>query len=62
MLPNVHQRWLTRHTEVLRLQALASDRAGLLTSLSKGLRVTLQSLILGAGAYLAIQHASPRAR
>ena len=57
MLPAVHRRWLTRHLEVLRLQSLASDRAGLLGSLSKSLRIALQSVILGVGAWLAVQNA-----
>jgi len=56
MLSNVRQRWLARHTKVLGLQALASDRAGLLTVSSRTLRILLQSLILGVGAYLAIQN------
>ncbi|MBB1074804.1 type I secretion system permease/ATPase [Rhodoferax sp. 4810] len=55
MLENVRHRWLTRHKQLLILQALASDRAGALSSLSKSLRVTLQSLVLGLGALLAIQ-------
>ncbi|MTW20209.1 type I secretion system permease/ATPase [Allochromatium palmeri] len=55
MLPRVHQRWFERHREVLRLQALASDRAAFLSNASKVLRITLQSLILGLGAYLVIQ-------
>ncbi len=55
MLQNVHQRWLARHIEMLKLQALASDRAGFLINTSKTVRITLQSLILGVGAYLAIQ-------
>lgn len=55
MLENVHQRWLTRHVEMLKLQSLASDRAGLLINASKTTRITLQSLILGVGAYLVIQ-------
>ena len=54
MLQNVHQRWLERHMETLRLQAVASDRAGALANTSKAFRIMLQSLILGAGAYLAI--------
>ena len=58
MLGRVHQRWFARHQEVLKLQALASDRAGLLANASKVLRVTLQSLILGLGAYLVILHVS----
>lgn len=55
MLGNVHRRWLNRHLEMLKLQSVASDRAGILTNASKALRITLQSLILGVGAYLAIQ-------
>jgi ATP-binding cassette, subfamily C, bacterial EexD len=55
MLPRVHQRWFERHREVLRLQALASDRAAFLSNASKVLRITLQSLILGLGAYLVIR-------
>jgi ATP-binding cassette, subfamily C, bacterial EexD len=57
MLPAVHRRWLARHLEVLRLQSIASDRAGLLGSLSKSLRIALQSAILGVGAWLAVQQA-----
>lgn len=56
MLPDIRRRWLERHRQVLGLQALASDRAGVLTSTSKTLRLLLQSLILGLGGYLAIQH------
>lgn len=55
MLPRVHQRWFERHREVLRLQALASDRAAFLANASKVLRIIMQSLILGLGAYLVIQ-------
>jgi ATP-binding cassette subfamily C protein EexD len=56
MAQNLHRRWLVRHLEVLRLQGLASDRAGVLTNASKALRIMLQSLVLGVGAYLAVQH------
>jgi len=55
MLENIHQRWLKGAEKVLFLQAIASSRAGLLTSLSKTLRMLFQSLVLGLGAYLAIQ-------
>lgn len=55
MLKQVHGRWLDRHVQVLKLQSLASDRAGIITGTSKAFRITLQSLILGSGAYLAIQ-------
>ncbi|EXJ15988.1 type I secretion system permease/ATPase [Imhoffiella purpurea] len=60
MIQRVHARWSERHHEVLRLQALASDRAGIMANLSKATRITLQSLILGVGAYLVIlQEATP---
>jgi ATP-binding cassette subfamily C protein EexD len=60
MLNNIHQRWLVGSNKILALQAQASSRAGLITSLSKTIRMLLQSLILGLGAYLAIlQEISP---
>ncbi len=60
MLNNIHQRWLLGSNKILALQAQASSRAGLITSLSKTIRMLLQSLILGLGAYLAIlQEISP---
>ncbi|NOQ64530.1 MAG: type I secretion system permease/ATPase [Methyloprofundus sp.] len=55
MLENMHQRWLKGSEKVLFLQAIASSRAGLFASISKTLRVLFQSLVLGLGAYLAIQ-------
>ncbi len=50
----LRDRWLARQSEVLELQAVASDRAGLLVSATKFLRAFLQVAILGVGAYLAI--------
>ncbi len=55
MLANIHQRWLKSSEKVLFLQAIASSRAGLIASISKTSRMLFQSLILGLGAYLAIQ-------
>lgn len=55
MLSKIRQRWLNGAVKVLNLQALASSRAGLLTALSKVLRLSSQSLILGLGAYLTIE-------
>jgi len=55
MLGNVRRRWLEGNIKVLDLQALASSRAGLLTALSKIIRLSSQSLILGLGAYLTIE-------
>lgn len=55
MIAPIQQRWMERHRSVLSLQALASDRAGVLTAASKMARLLLQSLVLGLGAYLAIE-------
>ncbi len=55
MLDDIHRRWLKGSEKVLFLQAIASSRAGLLTAVSKTLRMLFQSLVLGLGAYLAIQ-------
>lgn len=56
MLGNIRKRWFNGAIKVLELQAVASSRAGLLTSLSKIIRLSSQSLILGLGAYLVILH------
>ncbi len=56
MLPRIRQRWIERHQRVMGLQAIASDRAGALAATSKMLRLLLQSLILGLGALLAVEH------
>lgn len=50
----IFRRWQQDHSESLQWQAVASDKAGLLANLSKSLRMFLQSLILGVGAYLVI--------
>lgn len=48
-------RWSAMHRNMLHKQAIASDRGGILLSASKFVRMTLQTVILGAGAYLVIQ-------
>lgn len=55
MLSNIRQRWLGNSYDVLSLQSVASSRAGLIASISKIVRLSSQSLILGLGAYLVIQ-------
>lgn len=55
MLGNVRQRWMGGSYKILELQSQASSKAGLITSLSKIIRLSSQSLILGLGAYLVIQ-------
>ena len=54
MVNNLRQRWSVSRVEALALQALASDRAGVVVAAIKFNRMFMQSLILGLGAYLAI--------
>lgn len=55
MLGNLRQRWSSFNNQVLLNQSLASDRAGLLSAISKTFRQIMQSLILGIGAYLVLE-------
>lgn len=54
MLASVRTLWRSRHDEALLFQAHASDRAGILVAATKFVRMFLQTMILGVGAYLAI--------
>lgn len=54
MVGSIRARWRRQYAGVLGLQALASDRAGSIGSTTRFIRMTLQSLILGTGAWLAI--------
>ena len=54
MLTDLRNRWRSHADKVIDMQASASDKAGLVTAISKSSRTTLQSLALGLGAYLAI--------
>ena len=56
MLDSLMSRWSLRQKKVLLLQSRASDRSGIITSISKTFRLLVQSLILGLGAYLAVSH------
>ncbi|MDD5319902.1 MAG: type I secretion system permease/ATPase [Methylococcales bacterium] len=56
MLQNIRRRWVEGTRQVLVLQATASSRAGLISGLSKVIRLSSQSLILGLGAYLVIEN------
>jgi ATP-binding cassette, subfamily C, bacterial len=55
MLDALLKRWSRDRNFMLAAQAKASDRAAGLLSLIRFLRIAMQSLILGAGAYLVIQ-------
>jgi ATP-binding cassette subfamily C exporter for protease/lipase len=56
MLANIQRRWQTHQDKFLALQALASNRAGVISGISKFFRVSSQSLILGLGAWLALDN------
>lgn len=55
MLSAMRQHWLTLQRQVLGLQTMASDRAVFVNSITRFVRVLLQSLALGAGALLVIE-------
>jgi ATP-binding cassette subfamily C protein EexD len=55
MLPRLRERWSEAHDAALRSHNQASRRAGLISALSKTFRLTVQTLILGLGAYLALR-------
>jgi ATP-binding cassette subfamily C protein EexD len=56
MLNTLIDRWAHRQKKVLTLQSIASDKGGLMSNISKTFRMLVQSLILGLGAYLAVNH------
>ncbi|WLI15299.1 MULTISPECIES: type I secretion system permease/ATPase [Pseudomonas] len=56
MLETLMDRWGLRQRNVLLLQAQASDRGAIVSTLSRTFRILVQSLILGLGAYLAVDH------
>ena len=56
MMPHLVRRWQKRNADAVALQAVAGDRGALITSTTKFVRIAVQSLILGAGAYLVVQH------
>ena len=55
MLDTLRGRWLAQHTAFLAQQNLASEKTATVTAWSKGVRLALQSLVLGLGAWLAVQ-------
>ena len=55
MLPDLRRRWLRRHEVHLGLQTVASDRAGVISSTTHFMQLSVQSFILGLGALLAIE-------
>ncbi|AVU34632.1 TPA: type I secretion system permease/ATPase [Serratia marcescens] len=60
MLPNLKGRWFGLHQRFLNSQRIASERASRVTSITKFVRLSLQSLVLGLGGWLAIDgHITP---
>ena len=55
MLDTLRGRWLAQHTAFLAQQNLASEKTATVSAWSKGVRLALQSLVLGLGAWLAVQ-------
>ena len=55
MLGALRKRWFEVHSRFLGLQNQASDTGAVISSLSKTLRLCLQSLVLGLGALLVIK-------
>ncbi len=55
MLENLKRRWLEKQLGFLALQNEASDKAAVISSVTKSVRIAVQSLVLGGGALLAIE-------
>lgn len=55
MLPNLMSRWFRLHSRFLQFQMEASEKAGIISAITKFVRMSLQSLILGLGALLVLE-------
>lgn len=55
MLPALRGRWAKLHLKALQLQAHASDQAAVFGGLTRFVRITMQSLVLGFGALLVLE-------
>ena len=54
MLDNLRSRWMQKQMRFLALQNEASDKAAVISSVTKSVRIAVQSLVLGGGALLVI--------
>jgi PrtD family type I secretion system ABC transporter len=54
MLPAIQARWYKERNNMLGYQAQASDRAGYFSAATKFMRMSMQILVLGTGAWLAL--------
>lgn len=55
MLPSLRERWRQKQNMHLAFQVIGSDRAGVIAAITRFVRISMQSLILGLGAYLVIK-------
>lgn len=55
MHENVRKKWREKYERMLAIQSEASEKAGKIEGITRSVRITAQSLILGLGAYLAIK-------
>lgn len=56
MLPNLMGRWFKLHSKFLHVQGEASEKAGIITALTKFVQMSLSSLVLGFGALLVLEN------
>jgi ATP-binding cassette subfamily C exporter for protease/lipase len=56
MLPNLMGRWFKLHGRFLGIQASASQKAGLISALTKFVQMSMSSLVLGVGALLVLDN------
>ncbi len=56
MLPNLMHRWFSLQAKFLNLQAEASEKAGIVQAVTKFVRISIQSLVLGFGALLVLEN------
>jgi len=56
LMPGIARRWHKDNDAALRMQGVASDRAGLIMATSKMLRLVIQVAMLGSGAYLVLRY------
>ena len=56
MTSNIHQKWLAKHRDFLKFQAIASDHGGAYQAISKFLQNTVTSMLLGLGAWLLLRN------
>ncbi len=56
MLPNLMARWFRLQSKFLQLQGEASEKAGIISAITKFVRICLQSLVLGFGALLVLEN------